>query len=115
VLVLPAALRVADASAAVTAQDAASVTVGYYDLNLNNPQGVSSLYQRIRGAAREVCGSFEGREGLEQQVRLNGCLAEAVANAVRAVHNDALSAYHWRQVRPRKAHENDAPTSVATR
>jgi UrcA family protein len=114
VLALPSALWVADAAAAVSAQDPSSVTVRYHDFNLNSSEGITGLYQWIRGAAREVCRSFEGRE-LERQVQRNDCFAHAVANAVRAVHNDALSAYHWQQVRRHRTHESDAPTSVARR
>jgi UrcA family protein len=116
VLALAPALSVADASAAtVSAQDPPSVTVRYYDLSLNSSQGVTVLYQRIRGAAGQVCRSLEGREPLELQVARNDCFAHSVANAVRAVHYDALSAYHWQQIRQHRTHENDAPTSVASR
>ena len=115
VLALPSALWAADAAAAVSVQDPPSVTVRYYDLNLNSSQGVTGLYQRIRGAASEVCRSFEGREPLERQVTRNDCFTQAVANAVRAVHSDALSAYHWQQIRQHRTHESDTPTSVARR
>jgi UrcA family protein len=115
VLALPSALWAADAAAAVSAQDSPSVTVRYYDLNLNSSQGVTGLYQRLRGAASEVCRSFEGREPLERQAARNDCFTHAVANAVRAVHSAALSAYHWQQIRRHRTHESDTPTSVARR
>jgi UrcA family protein len=115
VLALPSALWAADAAAAVAVQNPPSVTVRYYDFNLNSSQGVTGLYQRIRGAASEVCRSFEGREPLERQVQRNDCFNQAVANAVRAVHSDALSAYHWQQIRQHRTHENDTPTSVVRR
>lgn len=115
VLALPSALWATDAAATVSAQDPPSVTVRYYDLNLNSSQGVTGLYQRIRGAASEVCRSFEDREPLERQVTRNDCFTQAVANAVRAVHSDALSAYHRQQIRQRRTHESDTPTSVARR
>ena len=56
VLALPSVLWAADAAAAVSAQDPLSVTVRYYDLKLNSSQGVTDLYQRIRGAASEFAG-----------------------------------------------------------
>ena len=115
VLALPSALWAPDAAAAVSAQNPPSVTVRYYDLKLNSSQGVTDLYQRIRGAASEVCRSFEGREPLERQVTRNDCFTHAVANAVRAVHSDALSAYHWQQIRQHRTHESDTPVSVARR
>jgi UrcA family protein len=107
VLALPSVLWAADAAAAVSAQDPLSVTVRYYDLKLNSSQGVT--------AASEVCRAFEGREPLERQVARNDCFTHAVANAVRAVHSDALSAYHWQQIRQHRTHERDMPTSVASR
>jgi UrcA family protein len=113
--VLALAPWVADAAVSVSAQDPPSVTVRYQDLNLNSSQGVTVLYQRIRGAASKVCRSSDGREPLKQQRLLSDCFADAVANAVHAVHNDALSAYHWQQVRRHRTHEGDAPTSVARR
>lgn len=114
-LSLPLALWAADAAAAVSAKDQPSVTVRYYDLNLSSSQGVAGLYQRIRGAASEVCRSFEGREPLERQLRRTDCFAHAVANAVHAVHSDALSAYHRQQIRQHRTHESDTPASVARR
>jgi UrcA family protein len=115
VLALAPGLWVADAAAGVSAQDRPSVTVRYHDLNLSSSQGVTVLYQRIRGAASEVCQSFEGREPLERQLLLTDCFGQAVANAVRAVHSDALSAYHWQQIRQHRTHESDTPAVVARR
>jgi UrcA family protein len=115
VLALTPAVNVANATAGASAQDPPSVTVRYHDLNLNSSQGITALYQRIRGAAGEVCRAFEGREPLERQLLRNDCFAHAVANAVRTVHNDALSAYHWQQIRRHRTHEDDAPISVAKR
>jgi UrcA family protein len=114
-LALPLAPWAAEAAAAASAQDQPSVAVRFYDLNLNSSQGVAGLYQRIRGAASEVCGSFEGREPLERQVRRNDCFAHAVANAVHAVHSDALSAYYRQQIRQHRTHESDTRASVARR
>ncbi len=115
VLALPPALWAADLAAAVSTEGPPSVTVRYYDLSLNSSQGVAGLYQRIRGAASEVCQSLEGREPLELQAIRNDCLAQAVGNAVRAVHSDALSAYHWQQIRQHRTHESDTPAVVARR
>ena len=89
------------------------MTVRYDDLNLKSSQGVAGLYQRIRGAASEVCQSFEGRAPLEVQAIRNECFAQAVASAVLAVHSDALSAYHWQQIRHHRTHESDAPAVAA--
>ncbi len=113
VLALSPALWAADLASAVSTEGPPSVTVRYYDLSLNSSQGVAGLYQRIRGAASEVCQSLEGREPLELQAIRNDCFAQAVANAVRAVHSDALSAYYWQQIRPHRTHESDTPAVAA--
>ena len=77
--------------------EAPSVTVRYYDLNLDTPEDVASLYGRIRAAAIDVCTQSEG------SLRINRvyweCVAHAIANAVKDVHNEKLSAYHWERIR----------------
>ncbi len=77
--------------------EAPSVTVRYYDLNLNSPEDVASLYGRIRAAAIDVCKQSEG------SLRINRvyweCVAHAIANAVKDVHNEKLSAYHGERIR----------------
>ena len=103
VFVTPA-LLFADTGVAVTRVDEApSVTVRYYDLNLNNPEGIASLYGRIHAAAVDVCKSAEGPEVVNRVFRsdLNECVADAVANAVNAVHNEKLSAYYSERIRRR--------------
>jgi UrcA family protein len=102
------------ATAAVSGEDAPSVTVRYHDLNLNSPEGIGTLYGRIRGAAGEVCRPLEGRE-LARKSLWNQCFNHAVADAVKAVHNRTLSAYHWQRIRGWKQREIDSPTTVASR
>jgi UrcA family protein len=93
------ALPVAEsAMAAARIDDAPSVTVRYHDLNLDSAEGVASLYGRIHAAALEVCKPVEGPQLLDR-VFWNDCVAHAVANAVRTVHNEKLSAYHWERIR----------------
>ena len=69
----------------------------YYDLNLDTPEDVAGLYGRIRAAAIDVCKQSEG------SLRTNRvyweCVAHAIANAVKDVHNEKLSAYHWERIR----------------
>jgi len=96
------ALSFAQAGMAATRDDEApSVTVRYHDLNLNNPEGVASLYRRIQAAAADVCKSVEGPQFLNRMfwTERTECVAHAVANAVKAVHNEKLSAYHWERIR----------------
>jgi UrcA family protein len=91
-----------------------SVTVRYHDLNLNNAEGVASLYNRIHGAATVVCRSTEGPQ-VENRIfwtAWNECVDHAIANAVKAVHNEKLSVYHWERIRGWK-HPEAAPATVA--
>jgi UrcA family protein len=106
-------LRAELAAAAVSDEDAPSVTVRYHDLNLNSPEGIASLYGRIRGAAGEVCRPLESRD-LSRERLWSDCYSHAVANAVKAVHNRSLSAYHWQRISPWKHHEIETPTTVAS-
>jgi UrcA family protein len=70
--------------------------VRYYDLNLNNPEGVASLYGRIHAAALDVCGAQLLNRVLYSE--WNECVAHAVANAVKGVHNEKLSTYYLERI-----------------
>jgi UrcA family protein len=74
------------------AREVHTLTVKYSDLNLTSAAGATQLYNRIRGAARFVCGE-EGRR-LEEQMVWNDCFHTSVSNAVSAVHSPLLSALH---------------------
>jgi UrcA family protein len=97
-LVISALLVAESAMAAARIDDVPSVTVRYRDLNLDSPEGIASLYGRIHAAALEVCKPVEGPQLLDR-VFWNECIGHAVANAVRNVHNEKLSAYHWERRR----------------
>ena len=116
-LALPALFMVGPAFAAVAAEAPPSVTVQYNDLNLNSPEGVASLYKRIQNAATEVCRPVEGPQSVSRSLwtAWNECFYHAIAHAVRAVHNDKLSAYHWQRIGRWGNQEADAPTTVARR
>jgi UrcA family protein len=108
-------LLLTDLSTAAVDDDAAlSVTVRYHDLNLNSPEGVASLYGRIRVAAEQVCRTLESRD-LMRKAQWQDCFSHAVANAVKAVNNAPLSAYHWQRIRGWKHHDIETPTTVASR
>ena len=100
-LTLPMIFLIRPAQAITTTAEYPSVTVRYHDLNLANQEGVVSLYSRIHTAAATVCtlpdDTQSGNRAFwgERQV----CINHAVALAVRSVHNDNLSAYHWTQIR----------------
>ena len=102
-LVTPALLFAQTGRAVTRVDEAPSVTVRYYDLNLNNPEGIAGLYGRIHAAAVDVCKSAEGPQIANRVFRSdwNGCVADTVANAVKAVHNEKLSAYYSERIRRR--------------
>ena len=111
---LPVLLMKGSASAA-EAQTPLSVTVRFSDADLNSAKGVADLYGRIESAATEVC---RPAEALPAASRLystgwNECFYHAIAQAVRAVHNPKLRAYHWRRVRDWDSGPHPAPMIVA--
>jgi UrcA family protein len=115
-LVLPALLMTESAFAA--AEEAPpSVTVRYEDLNLNSTDGVTSLYKRIENAAAEVCRPAEGPQSVSRMLwtAWNECFYHSIAQAVKAVHNEKLSAYHWQRIRGWDYQVADAPATVARR
>jgi UrcA family protein len=100
-LVIPALLFAEPGTAVTRVDEAPSETVRYHDLNLNSTEGVASLYRRIHAAALDVCEQAEGPQVVNRMFwrEWNECVAHAVANAVQAVHNEKLSAYHWERIR----------------
>jgi UrcA family protein len=70
--------------------DAHQLTVRYSDLDVNTVAGASVLYRRLQGAAHFVCGD-EGRSLIEQR-QWDGCVRDALTEAVTAVHSPTLSA-----------------------
>jgi len=85
-------LGMAPALASIPANGLRSMTVTYRDLNLSTVAGATTLYQRIKGAARSVCGD-EGRR-FDEQRQWKRCYRGAIAGAVAAVHSPLLSAVH---------------------
>jgi UrcA family protein len=72
-----------------------TVTVRFGDLDLSTPAGAKTLYQRIRGAARTVCGEEQDYElGLDTRHYWNNCFKSAVSGAVDKVHSPLLQAVH---------------------
>jgi UrcA family protein len=71
-----------------------SVTVSYADLNLSNPSGARTLYQRIRGAARKVC-TVAGESPYEvQDLDKRKCILDAIDQAVMKVNSPVLVAMY---------------------
>ena len=93
-------------------QEARSVTLQYLNRDLDTLYGASALYHRIRAAASSVCSPLESRT-LELKVLWDRCFNDAVANAVAAVHNETLSAYHRQYTRGGKQPRVEVPASLA--
>jgi UrcA family protein len=70
-----------------------AVAVTYADLDLDRGTGAETLYQRLRAAAKKVCGAVDGRNltAVQQQRR---CFNDALDRAVAAVDNDLVSRLH---------------------
>jgi UrcA family protein len=85
-------LGMAPALASNPANGLRTMTVTYRDLNLSTVAGATTLYQRIKGAARSVCGD-EGRR-FDEQRQWTICYRGAIAGAVATVHSPLLSAVH---------------------
>lgn len=97
------------ASSAATAREVhvAQRVVSYADLDLNHASGVTTLFGRIRTAARAVCVEAVGRDPLQAAARRD-CSREALATAVNDVDNDQLTAYY-------AGRKGGAPQKIARR
>jgi UrcA family protein len=72
------------------AGEPAAVKVPYGDLDLSTQAGAQTLYNRIAGAARTVCG-YEGRPLLERS-SWKACYRDAISGAITQVNSPLLSA-----------------------
>ncbi len=70
-----------------------SVKVSYADLNLNRSEGQQTLYQRLRGAADEICGEVQSKSAREVRQKRD-CFNDALDKAVQEVGNPGLIALH---------------------
>jgi UrcA family protein len=69
-------------------------TVKFGDLNLNHPEGVKTLYNRLAGAANAVCHTTPSTPYLIGSKALRKCVEEAMDRAVTDVNNRNLTAYY---------------------
>jgi UrcA family protein len=72
-------------------------TVSYADLNMNDPAGVQTLYQRLRIASRSVCG---GSTQPVQHFANQQCVREALASAIARANIRPLTRYYSHRTRP---------------
>lgn len=104
-MLLAPMLWAGDSAIAVSRSDEApSVTVQYHDLNLNDSEDIARLYERIHLAALDVCKSAQGpgHQDVESWIEWDWCVRNAMAKAVKAVHNEKLSAHRWERIHSRK-------------
>jgi UrcA family protein len=71
-----------------------SKIVSYADLDLSKPAGAQALYNRIKRAAREVCGSADYYKNVSPPKAWRECVDTAVADAVAEVDRPSLTALH---------------------
>jgi UrcA family protein len=67
-----------------------SETVKFQDLNVNTPQGVQALYDRIHAAARHVCSSTDPI----YQLAASDCAKKTEAKAIESVNLQQLTAFY---------------------
>ena len=72
---------------------AASVTVDFSDLDVARGEGVEVLYQRLRTAAKIVCGTKDTRNLTDTQ-EWRACFKQALDRAVEQVDNERLTQLH---------------------
>jgi UrcA family protein len=87
------ATGVATVSTAAADSEFLQTTVKYGDLNISTSQGAAALFNRIRGAADEVCRPLEHGD-LASKSRLAACVHKAIADAVTTVNQPALTAVY---------------------
>ena len=75
-----------------------TLRVSYGDLNLATGQGSRALYGRIVDAARAVCVADDIRD-LSAVAAARACRQQAIARAVRQVHNPMLASVYEAQLR----------------
>jgi UrcA family protein len=89
---LVSALAVLGASPTLADEATRSIKVSYADLDLSTQAGAATLYSRIRGAARQVCG-YDGMTYLDH-TSWKRCFNGAVGDAVAKVNSPRLTALH---------------------
>ncbi len=70
------------------------ITVHYGDLNTASPEGATVLLNRIKSAARRVCGSSSGVRDLRSVTFYNSCVNQAVDEAVNKSNVPLLTSLH---------------------
>ena len=82
-----------DAAYAAVGREPPSVRVSVRDLDLTTHAGAATLYQRIRNAARSVCGPVDGALPGEKAA-WDRCVDEAIGSAVAKLGSAKLTEYY---------------------
>ncbi|HKJ75527.1 MAG TPA: UrcA family protein [Alphaproteobacteria bacterium] len=72
-------------------QDAPSRVVKYDDLAVSTRAGAQTLYNRIRSAAKAVCGDIHSSRDLQTSLNRLKCVSELVDKAVKDVDEPVLT------------------------
>lgn len=81
-------------SISVQAADEESNTVRFADLNIYTPEGATVLYDRIRAAAQQLCGTAVSRDANLHQA-MEPCVEKAIDNAVKEINAPYLTALRF--------------------
>jgi len=94
----------ADASAGSLSSDPSASdglpkqVVRFHSLDLSRIEGVTTLYGRLRNAARAVCDPLKGREmWIREEQR--ACMDKAIADAVASINRPLLSQFHQLRIK----------------
>lgn len=79
------------------ADGVAQMHVKYADLDVTGSAGAAVLYQRIKGAAAEVCG-VDAVGDLGRGAHAKACMDQAIAQAVAKVNAPALTGLYRAKV-----------------
>lgn len=74
-------------------------TVTFADLDLSKAAGAQTLYKRIKGAARHVCGPVDNYTFVTPARAFSQCYAKAIADAVAQIDRPSLTALHREETR----------------
>lgn len=76
------------------------------DINPGQAGDAETLLQRLRGAARQVCGDRPGPRPIAEKMQVRACMRDAMDAAVAATGNARLAALH---------HQRDGAITMASR
>lgn len=92
-LAVAAFALVGSAAQAAPEMTTREITVRFADLNLETQAGIETLYSRLNGAARTVCGTAD-RGDLNANDQVKECRRSAIDAAVAKIGSKALTAHH---------------------